>query len=379
MKVDGSWLWHPGTQALCGALEKAGYRALFVGGCVRNAILGEPVNDVDIATDARPETVSDIAEKAGFKVVPTGIEHGTVTVISEDFPHEVTTFRRDVETDGRHAVVAFSTHIEEDAARRDFTMNALYADRAGALIDPLNGLPDLLAGRVKFVGEPRERIQEDYLRILRFFRFHAYYGREDRGIDADGLAACAEYSAGIETLSKERLGTEFRKLLLAPNPVPSISVMAVCGVLGHVLPGADPKALGPFLHLCEKNHHSADVIARLVALGGEAPDVALRLSRAESRKWLQLRTAIEASASAGELGYRLGLTDGMSALLLRAAMLDALPDGIEDLRKGAEAKFPLKAAHLSGFSGAALGAELKRLEKRWIASGFQLSRDDLVG
>ena len=378
MKVYGDWLEHPGTQALCKAIEDAGYQALFVGGCVRNAILGETVNDVDIASDALPQITTHIAEKAGFKVVPTGIEHGTVTVIAEGRPHEVTTFRRDVETDGRRAVVAFSTHIEDDAARRDFTMNALYADRHGTLIDPLSGLPDLIARRVKFVGDACERIREDYLRILRFFRFYAYYGGDDQGIDPAGLAACAENSAGIATLSKERVGAEMRKLLLAPNPLPSISVMAVSGVLSRILRGASTKALGPFLHLCDENSHSANLVARLVALGGDVPDVALRLSRSETRNWLKLHAAVGSSASAGELGYELGLEDGLSALLLRAALLETPVVGVAELHAGAGAIFPVKAADLPGLSGAALGAELKKLERKWISSGFQLSRDDLL-
>jgi poly(A) polymerase len=204
MKVSGDWLTQAGTQSLCAALEGAGYRALFVGGCVRNALLGEPVADVDIATGATPENVTNIAESAGFKVVPTGFDHGTVTVIASGKPHEVTTFRRDVETDGRRAVVAFSTDITEDAARRDFTMNALYADRHGTVIDPLHGLADLQARHVRFVGDAETRIREDYLRILRFFRFHAAYGDAAEGLDPEGLAACAAFSAGLETISKER-------------------------------------------------------------------------------------------------------------------------------------------------------------------------------
>ena len=176
MNLAGNWLAHPGTQGLCKALEAAGYRALFVGGCVRNAILGVPVADIDLATDATPDVVTRVAEGAGFKVIPTGIDHGTVTVVASGLPHEVTTFRRDVETDGRRAVVAFSTRIEEDASRRDLTMNALYADATGLVIDPLGGLADTLARRVRFVGDPETRIREDYLRILRFFRFHAAYG-----------------------------------------------------------------------------------------------------------------------------------------------------------------------------------------------------------
>ncbi|MDP1577484.1 MAG: CCA tRNA nucleotidyltransferase, partial [Cypionkella sp.] len=168
MKISDDWIGHPGTQALCKVLAQAGCQALFVGGCVRNSLLGVPVADIDIATNARPEIVSNLAETAGFRVVPTGIEHGTVTVIAQGLAHEVTTFRRDVETDGRRAVVAFSSDVVEDAARRDFTMNALYARADGSVLDPLGGLPDLIARRVRFVGEPQARIREDYLRILRF-------------------------------------------------------------------------------------------------------------------------------------------------------------------------------------------------------------------
>ena len=229
MRVSGDWIDTPATQAVCHAIEGAGHQALFVGGCVRNALLGRPVSDIDIATDADPHTVSDIAEKAGFKVAPTGIDHGTVTVIAQGIPHEVTTFRQDIETDGRRAVVAYSPHIEDDAARRDFTMNALYARRDGTVIDPLGGLPDLLARRLRFVGDADARIREDYLRILRFFRFHAIYGDPEGGIDAEGLAACARHAPAISGLSAERIGAEMRKLLAAEDPAPSVAAMERAG------------------------------------------------------------------------------------------------------------------------------------------------------
>jgi poly(A) polymerase len=168
-------------------LERAGHAALFVGGCVRNALLGQGVTDIDIATDATPEEVLALAAGAGLKAVPTGAEHGTVTVVSGHFPYEVTTFRRDVETDGRRAVVAFSRDIAEDAARRDLTINALYARSDGLVLDPGgHGLADLAARRVRFVGDPAVRIAEDFLRILRFFRFHAWYGDPARGLDSGG-------------------------------------------------------------------------------------------------------------------------------------------------------------------------------------------------
>ena len=190
-RLGDPWLVAPRTQAVCALLTEAGHAAYLVGGCVRNALLGAPVADIDLATDALPQAVLALAEAAGVKAVPTGIEHGTVTLVLEGQPFEVTTFRRDVETFGRHAVVAFSRDIAEDAARRDFTMNALYAKPDGALVDPLGGLPDLRAGRVRFVGAAEARIAEDYLRILRFFRFHAWYGHPEDGLDPEGLAACA--------------------------------------------------------------------------------------------------------------------------------------------------------------------------------------------
>ena len=269
MKISGPWLENPATQAVCAAFSAQGHLALFVGGCVRNALLDTPVADIDIATDALPKTVSEIAENAGFKVIPTGIEHGTVTVVAGGIPHEVTTFRRDVETDGRRAVVAFATRIEDDAMRRDFTMNALYAQADGTVIDPLGGLPDLLARRLRFVGDAEARIREDYLRILRFFRFHGWYGDATAGIDPEGLAACAALSAGIETLSPERVGAEMRKLLAAPDPGPSLAAMGQAGILLRVLPGADVRALPVLVHL--EQDRPPHWLRRLAVLGGADP------------------------------------------------------------------------------------------------------------
>ncbi len=223
MKITGEWLTNPHTQAVCHALENAGYQALFVGGCVRNALLGVPVGDIDIATDATPEVVTEIQTRAGFKVVPTGIDHGTVTVIAKGIPHELTTFRHDVETDGRRAVVAFSNNVADDARRRDFTMNALYADASGVVIDPLGGLGDLQAKHVRFIENADDRIREDYLRTLRFFRFHAWYGDPQGGLDQDGLAAIAQNLDGLDRLSHERVGAEMKKLLGAPGPCAILS------------------------------------------------------------------------------------------------------------------------------------------------------------
>lgn len=379
MKVTGDWLHHPGTQALCAALEAGGYRALFVGGCVRNALLGVPVADVDIATDALPATVTALAQEAGFRVVPTGIDHGTVTVIAEGVPHEVTTFRRDVETDGRRAVVAFSTDVAEDAARRDFTMNALYADARGLVVDPLGGLPDLQARRLRFVGDPVHRIREDYLRILRFFRFHAHYGDPAQGLDAEGLAACAELAEGIDGLSRERVGAEMRKLLAAPDPAPAVAAMAQAGILARVLPGADVTALAPLVHL--ENGLPPRWQRRLAVIGGAGAGQALRFSRAEAACHDALREAIGSMDSPAALGWRLGAETGADAVLARAAVLQSPPPPgwRAELARGAAATFPVTASDLMPrLSGPALGAALKTLESLWLQSDLRLDRDRLL-
>jgi poly(A) polymerase len=377
MKVSGDWLSHAGTKALCAALTGAGWQALFVGGCVRNALMRVAVSDIDIATDARPEVVMDLADAAGWRVVPTGIAHGTVTVVVAGLAHEVTTFRRDVETDGRRAVVAYSTDIAEDAGRRDFTMNALYATADGQVIDPLGGLPDLLARRVRFVGLPEARIREDYLRILRFFRFYAWYGDTGEGPDPDGLAACAALSEGLQGLSRERVGAEMRKLLSAPDPAPAVAAMARAGILLRVLPGAEDRSLPVLVHL--EDGMAPDWRRRLAVLGGDAGG--LRLSRADAAHLAAVRQAAMSGDSPATLAFRFGAGVGADAVLVRSALMEAaLPAGWQDqVAKGAAAVFPLKATDLMpGLTGAALGMRLTELEDRWIASGFTLTRDELL-
>ncbi|GAA0575072.1 CCA tRNA nucleotidyltransferase [Rhizomicrobium electricum] len=226
------FMTNPETVKLMAVLGEA----RFVGGVVRNALLGKPVSDIDVATPHPPEKVRALLEAAGLKAVPTGIEHGTITAVVNGKPFEVTTLRRDVETDGRRAVVAFTTDWAEDAQRRDFTMNALYADRDGEVYDHVGGVADLEAGRVRFVGDPAARIREDYLRILRLFRFHAWYGQG--GLDVDALVAVEQEKAGLAKLSGERIAKEMLKLLEAANPVAVLVAMGETGVLAEVLPGA---------------------------------------------------------------------------------------------------------------------------------------------
>ena len=379
MKINGDWLTRPATQALCDAVLAGGYRIFFVGGCVRNAVLGEPVGDLDLATDALPEQVIHLVEAAGFKAIPTGIDHGTVTVLAGGIPHEITTFRHDVQTDGRRAVVAFSFDLAQDAARRDFTMNALYADPAGEVVDPLGGLQDLLARRLRFVGEPAQRIREDYLRILRFFRFSATYGDPALGMDADALAACAELSDGIDSLSRERIGAEMRKLLAARDPAPALASMAASGVLQHVLTGADPRYVAPLVHV--EAEMPPRWQRRLVVLGGQDWADALRLSRSEQGLMARLRDQIGGSLSPAALGWKLGAEAGADALLARAALLESpLPGQWQaDVARGAASRFPVTAADLMPqLTGPALGAKLALLEDRWLASDLRLTRDDLL-
>ncbi len=375
MKISGDWLHSKATQAVFAALS--GYQILAVGGCVRNALLFRPVVDVDMATNAPPEQVIACAKAAGLRVVPTGLDHGTVTVVSSGTPHEVTTFRRDVETDGRHAVVAYTDDVTQDAARRDFTMNALYCTADGTVIDPLGGLPDLRAGRVRFVGDPAQRIAEDHLRILRFFRFHADFAED--GMDAEGLAACAAAADGIDALSRERVGAEMRKLLSVANPAPAVAAMAQSGILARVLPGADPRALAPLVHL--ELDSGPDWVRRLAVMGGDDVEHHLRLSRAEARDLAALRDAIGSADQPAVLGWRLGLDRASDALLARAAVLEQPLPALwaQDVACGANASFPVTAADLMpALQGPALGAKLHALQDAWLASGLSLTREQLL-
>ena len=259
---DQPWLAAPATRAVMAALEAAGGPgcARFVGGCVRNALIGAPVADIDIATTLTPEETDRAIRAAGLKSVPTGIAHGTVTAVSEHQPFEITTLRRDVSTDGRNATVAFTDDWAEDAARRDFRLNALYADSEGRVFDPTGeGLADARAGRIVFVGDAGTRIREDYLRILRFFRFFAWYGRGEP--DAAALDACRTLAPGMTRLSAERVSKELMTLLAAPDPRVAMGAMASAGVLDQILPEAEP---GPLFDAAVAL--SPDPVVRLMTL-----------------------------------------------------------------------------------------------------------------
>lgn len=319
------WMTAPETAAVMDALEAAGGAdcARFVGGCVRNTILGRPIDDIDIATTLTPDETTKALEAAGLRAVPTGAEHGTITAISNSRPYEITTLRRDVTTDGRRAVVAFSKDWMEDAERRDFTLNSLYARRDGSIFDPTgHGVADARIGRIVFVGEPEQRIKEDYLRILRFFRFQAWYGRG--APDAAAVAACTALKGQVTTLAAERISKELLKLLAADDPRQAVELMLKTGVLEMVLP--EPINLERFNGLVEietDQLFETDALLRLTALLPDDQLLAarfaesLRLSNAERdrivealgqapwlKSWMSPREIRRAVYRLGKAGFR---------------------------------------------------------------------------
>ncbi|MFB2532033.1 CCA tRNA nucleotidyltransferase [Paracoccus sp. p4-l81] len=381
MMVRGDWLSAPALRRVLAVLTDAGHRALIVGGAVRNDLLGAPISDIDLATDARPDRVAALMKAAGLRVIPTGIDHGTLTVIAAGQPFEITTFRRDVATDGRRATVAFADDPAEDAQRRDFTMNALYATPDGRVIDPTGGLADLAARRLRFVGDAATRIAEDYLRILRLYRFWAQYGDPDPATHATALAAVRAQAEGLARISRERIGAEMRKLLAAPDPLPMLEDMAAAGVLAIALPGAQITDLAALIAQERATNTPPTALRRLAALGGDDPTAALRLSRAEGAHLSALAAPLDLPGpqGIGALAYRHGAATATDAVLIAAARAGAPPppDWRDRIAIGTAAVFPLRAADLPHLSGPALGARLKQAEARWIASGFAASRDDL--
>ena len=235
MQINSEWIKNKVTQNILKIFEGADHNAYLVGGCIRNSILNIPVTDIDISTDATPQQTVDLFNRENFKVATTGFSHGTVTVISEGIPYQITTMRSDQNTDGRHADVVFSNDIKKDAERRDFTINALYADSTGKIINPIGGLEDFNPLAIKFIGDPNNRIQEDYLRILRFFRFHAQFSELVTQFDKVALDAIKKNQDGLKKLSKERIWSELKKILSTSNPARSLSKMSQLGILEIIL------------------------------------------------------------------------------------------------------------------------------------------------
>lgn len=388
MMLDAPWLDAPEIRTLAEAFAKAGHRVRFVGGCVRDTILGREFSEVDAATDALPEQTARLLEAAGLRAIPTGIEHGTITALVNGKSYEITTLRKDVATDGRHAEVAFTDAWEEDAKRRDFTLNALYLAPDGTLYDYVNGFKDCKAARVIFIGDARERIREDYLRILRYFRFVATVGHNQ--FDAASLAACADERGGIGKLSGERIAAELLKLLAAAHADRAVNAMQDAGILEMILPVHD-HSVSAITALDALKEAPLLKLAALIGKQSQLKKVSerLKLSNKQSeqmKRWLEGASAITPLLSTHEqkkLIRKLGFADYRHCVHLASAMRPMREEERESLLSLSEwtpPSFPVPAADLmeKGFEGKALGDKLKQLEQEWEESEYRLSKDDLL-
>lgn len=383
--ADQAWLQSAETRAVMRALVDA----RFVGGCVRNALLGLAVDDIDIATPLTPDEVTAKVEARGMRAVATGIEHGTMTVICNSRPFEVTTLRRDVSTDGRRASIAFTKDWAEDAARRDFTINALYADASGRVFDYQHGVDDLNAGRVRFIGDANVRIAEDYLRVLRLFRIHAWYGRGE--IDGVALQACAAARGLLSNLSGERIQREMFKLFKAIDPIPALHAMHDSGVLTALIPGT--LQVNRFDSLCSNDKVLAWGVDGLLRLGSLISDLdqaravasRWRLSNEDRERLLEMYcchinvTAATPLPDVEQVLYRVGVTSFCDVIRLRwAEQADVREDKgwmtlLQLARQWRRPQFPISGNDIMSkgvVRGPDVGRVLRQVETWWIEHGF---------
>ncbi len=394
IKISPAWLTDAPVMRVMECFAGAGFPAYFVGGCVRNALLDLPVTDIDIATPATPDEVMELGRASHIKTLPTGIKHGTVSWILPGILDrqifQITTYRRDIKTDGRHAQVAFSDCMKTDAGRRDFTMNALYADAAGTVFDPISGLDDLRAGRVRFIGDAGQRIAEDGLRILRFFRMSALYGADGGNeLDAAGLAACGTHGVALARLSQERISTEFRLLLSAPNPAPAILAMEDAGLLTRIITGCRADFFTRFIDLETAVGARVNWIFRLTILGGQGVaegESCLRLSNVEKKSYTGVLTAgkaLDSGMKPSALGYYHGADIARAAVMYQAVQRgqDLDKTVLEQIDFGAnqQNKYPIKAVDLMDFAeGRELGDLLKKGEGIWVQSNFTKTKEAIL-
>jgi len=376
LKLDAAkWRKRRGMARVLNALGADERLTRYVGGAVRDDLLGLKVSDVDLATKIRPEEVMTRLQAARIKAVPTGIDHGTVTAVSDGHAVEITSLRRDVSTDGRRATVAFTDDWQEDAARRDFTINALSADPVtGELFDYFGGLEDLEARRVRFIGDPLARIAEDHLRILRFFRFHARFGSGEP--DAAAVDACAERANDLMALSRERIADELLKLLGMPDPAPTVGVMLQRGILKPVLPEIEPESLGNLEALLDDERSAGvapDPVRRLAALlprdSALAEDIAARLRFSnKAKKRLSCAASTDLSSSPQALAYRVGSDCAVDRLLLAGRSADAAA-----IAAWKAPRLPIGGGELIARGlkeGPVVAQTLRRIEDRWVSDGF---------
>jgi len=400
MRLDPSkhaFLSAPDTLAVMDALSPGETdRARIVGGAVRNALQGVRVEDVDIATQLTPQETMEALKAAGIKAIPTGLDHGTITAVVKGKPFEITTLRKDVSTDGRRAVVAFTTDWAIDASRRDFRLNAIYARRDGSLFDPYDGIADALAHRVVFIGDADQRLAEDVLRILRFYRFNAWYGSD---LDTEGHAACVRAAPKLEGLARERVWKELKKLLAAPDPGPVVKAMQEGHVFDPVWPGRlDLNLLLSIINADRGKGRAPDTLVRAAALcGGDVTEVRnlasqMKASNAEADRLAAMCTPVSGDLDPVRPGAdavtrrRALYVLGAQAFSDRMRLAEARGEGDADADLEAAAHWrkpvlPVTGRDLieQGFEpGPQLGAVMKRLETQWIESDFNLDRSALL-
>jgi poly(A) polymerase len=378
---ETKWLRNPSAQKLSKLYKSFGYQVLFVGGCVRNTILKMPVTDIDLATDAQPEEIIKIAKENNIRFVPTGLAHGTITLIIDNKNYQITTFRTDFDHDGRYAKVEFTESLLLDASRRDLTINALYCNHVGEVIDPLNGLDDIKKQKIKFIGNPNERIKEDNLRILRFFRFQAIYGNKNLEIDSIALEACHNHKSKLAALSKERITSELRKILSAPNPLEVIIKMNETGVLNELFQKVSIDSLEAYLKTEEKFKININWLGRLLSLQVTQEEESLKLTRCEFKFLKQTKSAIENQIHVLEFSYYNGVENGKIYSILQNFRHNIIlsKNLLNQINSLATKKFPITAKDLMPeIRGKKLGEALRSLEDRWIKSNFTLSKKDLL-
>ena len=379
------WLKSNSVRAVWNVLGAEGAKVFFVGGCFRDSIKGRIVNDIDIATDALPSEVIKLAKTAGLRVLETGLSHGSITLMNKGDFFEVTTFRSDLKTDGRHSKVEFSNNIEDDAKRRDFTMNAIYMTIDAEVIDPILGWEDLMNGHVRFIGDPGERIQEDYLRILRYFRFLTIYESDKNHINVAALAACSRFKHGLKKLSKERIWQELQKILSYNDCTFALQKMESSGVLEEILPFSKTKTLERFLVFENKISSGFKEIDRLAALNiSHVNSWVKKLSLTkEQKRWVRQILVIAKDVSSLRVkGYKYKENLALSALgIIMADSTSSLSQNdIAEIKFGASQKFPLDTSDFMKFFSPSkeLGDQVKRVTKIWFDSELTMSREELL-
>jgi poly(A) polymerase len=388
-RIAAAWLEDGKLARVLDAIGRDGDAIWVVGGAVRNTLMGLDVADIDLATTARPETVIARTRAAGLKPVPTGVEHGTVTIVADGTPFEVTTLRADVDTDGRHATVAFGRDWSADAHRRDFTVNALYVSPDRLVHDFVGGIADCEARRIRFIGDPARRIAEDYLRILRFFRFHAGYAAGP--VDPEGLAACVAGRDGLTRLSAERIGQEMKKLVVARRAGETILLMAVHGLLAPIIADATPERLNAVARrFSHPDKDEAPLFLAALARDSAALAKALRLSNTEATRMTTANAAADSAARAEtpqalrRLAHAYGHDGARDGLILAAADLDLpaaqLAEQLAVIRRFNPGPPPVRGRDLMpyGVAGPRVGELTREAEKLWIDSDFTLEKPAIL-